>query len=315
MLLEPRSLFYLRHELTFRTPRNAGLPLHLRSGDGKLDVENVLQTAITKNKASLVLRNKDVVRLTTMEVRQKQNVAVLLFRRSDPAAPKPIFENEKTRRLRPSDKRDDEAVALSAHMFVRLSGVKDATHPTYRAIVEEVPGLTRTYMQALLHEILADATYQYTDKRGDKKDTYTIPLLQGVKSEKVGGALKGKSVVPEITLVRPGNIKGLDSEGLVTAQEERMRLVVRAEPASTLRIIKKIQSWMSQGHWDRMLLRMDLPENRSRVVSLAREADAADILFVRSEQIEVKNDLDVCTATINEELVGKALDMFAEDEK
>ena len=200
-------------------------------------------------------------------------------------------------------------------MFVRLTGIQDAVHPTYRAILEEVPGLTRTYIQALLHNIISQAAYRYTDKRGEEKDTYTIPELHGIKSEKVSGALKSKSVVPEITLVRPGNVKGLDTEGLVVPREERMRLVIRAEPASTLRIIKKIQSWMPQAHWHHMLLRMDLPENRSRLVSLAREADAADILFVRSEQIQVENDLDVCTATINEEIVGKALEMFAEDEE
>jgi hypothetical protein len=39
MLLEPRSRFYLRHELRFRTPRNAGVPLPFRSADGKLDLQ------------------------------------------------------------------------------------------------------------------------------------------------------------------------------------------------------------------------------------------------------------------------------------
>jgi hypothetical protein len=59
---------------------------------------------------------------------------------------------------------------------------------------------------------------------------------------------------------------------------------------------------------------MDMPENRSRMVSLAREADAADILFVRSVPIDVKRPLDACTDTINEELVAKAQELFAADE-
>lgn len=314
MLLEPYKRFYLRHELRFRTPRNAGVPLPFRSGDGKLDVENVLQTAIKGNKASLVLRNKDTVRLTMMDVRPKADLAILLFRRSDPDAANPIFENEKTRKLRPADKKPDEGIAVSAHLFLRLGGIKDAAHPTYRAILEEVPGLTRTYIQVLLHDILGATTYKYTDKRGEPKETYTMADLHGLKSEKVSGALKGQSVVPSITLVRPGNIKGLDTEGLVIAREERMKLIVRAESTQTLKIIKKIQTWMGQHNWPKMLLEMDMPEDRRRLVALAREADAADILFVRSAPVDVKTRLEMCTETINEELVGKAQEMFDADE-
>jgi hypothetical protein len=314
MLLEPYKRFYLRHELRFRTPRNVGVPLPFRSGDGRLDVENVLRTAITRYKASLILRNRDVVRLTTMDVRPKDDIAILLFRRSDPDAANPIFENEKTRKLRPSDKRPDEGIAVSAHLFLRLTGIKDAAHPTYRAILEEVPGLTRTYIQVLLHDILGEAPYTYTDRRGEQKETYSMVDLHGLKSEKVSGALKGQSVVPSITLIRPGNIKGLDTEGIVVAREERMKLVIRAQPTQTLRIIKKIQAWMGQHNWPKMLLEMDMPEDRRRLVALAREADAADILFVRSAPVDVKNRLEMCTETINEELVGKAQEMFDADE-
>jgi hypothetical protein len=315
MLLEPYKRFYLRHELRFRTPRNVGVPLPFRSGDTRLDVENVLQTAISRNRASLVLRNRDVVRLTKMDVRPKNDIAILLFRRSDPDAANPIFENEKTRKLRPSDKKPDEGIAVSAHLFLRLSGIKDAAHPTYRAILEEVPGLTRTYIQALLHDILAESTYQYTDQRGEKKDTYTMADLHGLKSEKVSGALKGQSVVPSITLVRPANVKGLDTEGLVVAREEKMKLIIRAEPTATLRIIKKIQAWMGDHNWPKMVLEVDMPENRSRLVALAREADAADILFVRAEPVDVKNRLEMCTDTVSEELVGKAQEMFGADDE
>jgi hypothetical protein len=65
--------------------------------------------------------------------------------------------------------------------------------------------------------------------------------------------------------------------------------------------------------WKDVLVRVDMPENRSRVVSIARDADAADVLFIRSEQVEVNNELDPCTANVNEELVAKAIEMFTRD--
>ncbi|MEY9590991.1 hypothetical protein ABIA06_003282 [Bradyrhizobium yuanmingense] len=314
MLIAPYSRFFLRHHLRFRTAYNNGVPLPLRTDDGRLDICDVLQTAIDRNNATLVLRNKDIVRLTKLDVRADQNVAVLLFRRSDPDAATPIFENERTRQLRASDKKPEEAVAVSAHLFVRLGGIPDAVHPSYDAILEEVPGLSRTFVQALLHSIVRQINYKYTDRRGEEKDTYTMVDLQGIASEKVGGALSGNSVVPAVTLVRPGNVKGLDSEGLIVAREERMKLMIRAKPEQTLGVLKKIQRWMKTNNWPKLVVEVDMPEKRTRHVQLAREADAADILFVRSVQVDVPTQLEACTDVVNEELLQKALELFASEE-
>jgi hypothetical protein len=312
MLLAPYSRFFLRHQLRFRTPYDHGVPMSFI--DAKyLDVREILEEAIKKNKASLVLKNNDVVRLTTMDVRPKDKIAVLLFRRSDPEAATPIFEDESTRKLRKSDKRPNEAIAVSAHMFVRIGAIEDAAHPTYQAILEEVPGLSRTYVHTLLHDIVKDVRYEYTDKRGERKETHTLVEFHGQKSEKIGGALKGQSIVPSVTLIRPGNVKGLDVEGLVVPREQRMKLMIRAKPAQTLGILKKIQAWMKDHDWPKLLVEMHMPEERTRLVELAREQDAADILFIRSVPIDVKTPLEACTDAINEELVAEAQALFAED--
>src|ERR1700730_17681641 len=129
------------------------------------------------------------------------------------------------------------------------------------------------------------------------------------------GIATGQAHVSSVTLVRPGNVEGLDTAGLVVAREERMKLLIRAEPEKTLGVIKKIQNWMKTHDWKDAVVEVDMPENRKRLVSIAREADAADILFVRSEPIDVGNPLDPCTDKINEELVARAKTMFAKDSK
>src|SRR5260370_6564737 len=188
IVLAPNLRFFLRHQLRFKTPRDHGVPMSFLDNK-KLHVREVLENAIKKNRASLVLKNKDVVRLTAMDVRPKDDIAILLFRRSDPEAATPIFEDERTRKLRKSDKKPTEAIAVSAHMFIRLGGIQDAGHPTYQAILEEGPGLSRTYVQTLLHDIVKDIRYEYTDKRGEKKETYTIVEFHGRKSQKTTGHL------------------------------------------------------------------------------------------------------------------------------
>ena len=53
MLLAPYSRFFLRHQLRFRTPYDHGVPMSFI--DAKyLDVREILEEAIKKNKASLV---------------------------------------------------------------------------------------------------------------------------------------------------------------------------------------------------------------------------------------------------------------------
>lgn len=93
-----------------------------------------------------------------------------------------------------------------------------------------------------------------------------------------------------------------------------MKLLIRAKPAQTLGIIKKIQAWMKGNDWPKLLVEMHMPEERTRLVQLAREQDASDILFIRSVLVDVETPLEACTATINEELVVKAQALFAEDE-
>jgi hypothetical protein len=304
LLLEPHSRFFLRHEIQFRPLRNRGLALPLISADDTLDALTVLQEAVDAGNADVTLRNEDVVSLTI--VRSDEDMAVLLFRRSDPDAATPTFENRRTRRIRLADKSEDEAVALSCHLFVHLDPIRREPL-TYRAILEEVPGLGRTYVQGLIAEILRQAKYEYTDDRGEAKETYTLPQFNGIKSESIGG-VAGSAGIRYVELVRPGNVEGLDTEGIVEPREEKMRLVLRTQPANPLPLLRRIREWAIGDNWSDVRIHIAMPEDRSRLVSIAREADAADVLFVRSEQVHVPTRMHQCTDTINEELAARARD-------
>ena len=311
MLLDKHARFFVRHQLRFKACRDQGAALSFLSPTD-LDVIDVLKKAIAAGKADLVIRAGDTVRLTKVDVREADNIAVLLFRRSDPAATTPIFEHPKTKRLRRSDKQPDEAIAVSAHLFVHLPKIADVAHPSYYAILEEVPSLSRTYIHDLIANILRDEKYLYTDRRGEEKQTYSVPDIHGVKSERVNNALTN-STVHCVTLVRPGQLNGLDTEGLMVPRDQRMRVILNVKPEGTLAALKKLTGWAREHSWEDVLVQFDLPDDRSRTVSIAREADAADVLFVKSELIDVSTPLDACTETINEELVKKAKELFAKD--
>lgn len=111
----------------------------------------------------------------------------------------------------------------------------------------------------------------------------------------------------------PAKVEGLDTEGLIAPKEERMKLTIKATPTQSLPLVRRIRRWADERDWDDVRVLIRLPEDRSRVVSVARQADAADALFVRAEQVFVDHDLDVCTEIVNEELLSRARKMFEGD--
>lgn len=306
-LIDKFSRYFVRHHLSFRPYHQKAAPLELVADGEEVDVQTVLQKAIKNDGATFDVRVDDQIRLTKLDVREKDNIAVFLFRRSDPAAGAQVLENRKTRKLRPVEIGTDEYPAVSAHLFVQLKRQR-LPNPTYRALMEEVPGLGRTYMHNVLRNTVREFKYSFRDKKEDKQ-THTIVGFDGVPSDTVGSALKG-SEIPYVELVRPGQIDGLDTGGLVEPREQRMKLMIRADkPNQVIQTLNQIKDWMVD--WSEMRVRLDLPEDRSRLISIARTQDAKDVLFVRSIPVSTKKPLATCTDVVNEELVEKAQELFA----
>lgn len=312
MLISPHARYFVRHEFVLRPQRDQGPALSLVAAGRQLDVADIVQSAIDKGTAQLILKQNDAITITKLDL-SRSKIGVMLFRRSDPDAATPIFEHRKTKKLRPADKREDEAEAISAHLFIDLVPL-EAEYPTYRTIMEEVPGLGRSYMQAILKELLGKSRYSYTDTRNETRETYTIPEFRGLPSESLGEALK-TGEIKYVELVRPPKVQGLDTAGLIP-HPERMRLTVKAtsRPAM-LAAIDRIMVWSAKHDWPRLRVRIGTDDQRSRVVDIAREQDAADVLFVRSEPVETKKPLAQCTEDVNDELVGHAMQMFNDEKR
>jgi hypothetical protein len=193
VLIKPNSRFMVRHHLVLKACRERGEPLPLGDGveeDDTVDALYFLAKAAKDGTAVNVLERDDVVELTKVEVRKKQGIAALLFQRSDPEAPPPVFHHKKKKTLRPVVKETDEAETVSARLFLDLDGVDAGGTITNRTVMEEMPGLGRSYMHAVIADVLRESKYTYEDDRGEQHETYTIPTFQGAKSERIGDALK-----------------------------------------------------------------------------------------------------------------------------
>jgi hypothetical protein len=166
-------------------------------------------------------------------------------------------------------------------MFVDLRPFRVPV-PTYDVVIEEVTGISRTFMLALLSSVLREFKYSYADKRGEEHETYTLVDLRGVPAQRVGEAAE-ESYIPYVELVKPPEIEGLDTEGMILPGFQRMKLRLDATPAEALPLVRRIKEWATERDWSDVRLRIEMPENRSRVVSIAREVDAADVLFAQAD--------------------------------
>ncbi|WP_342108449.1 hypothetical protein [Methylobacterium sp. SI9] len=199
---------------------------------------------------------------------------------------------------------------MSAHLFVDM--LHDERRPgIYRAIVEETPTLGRSYIQSVIHKVLRHAEYDYKDRNGATKTTFTICALEGYKSAKIENALKA-GTVPFVELVRKAKLSGFDTEGFIP-KEQKQKVLIRKEGSSPLEKIKALKDWALQHEWDEVRVQVRLPDQRSRLVTLGREDDAASVLFVRAEQVYVESDLDVCCENVEPQLMEEALKIFAKD--
>lgn len=167
VLIDPHSRFLLRHILQFRAHYGHGEPLPFRSNDDSLDVESVLKNVIAQDRATITLRNQDIIRITDFHVDERNQIATILFRRSDPDASKAVYEHRPTRRIWKPNTTPDDAVAISAHLFINLESITEI-NPSYSAILEEIPGIGRTYIKAILANLMREVKYNGI-----------IPLTQG----------------------------------------------------------------------------------------------------------------------------------------
>jgi hypothetical protein len=311
MLLSQKSRFYVRNQFSLRPQRGQGAGLPLLADDDTMDFASIVEGHVKAGTASFDLKLNDTMRITKIEARPKDGMLVLLFRRRDEEASTQVLEHKVTGKLRSPTKAPEEAPAISCHLFINLAETK-TPHPTHRALLEEVPGIGRTYVQKSLQRLVRPVVYGYTDRKGRQRETYTLPTLDGIPSETLGSAVKGGGI-NYVELVRPPRLDGLDTEGLIP-HLERMRLSVRAEHSGPMSMVQRIRAWANDHDWADMRVQVETSDDRTRVVQIARGADAADVLFIRSELVGTQAALAQCTDQINDELVGHARRLFAKDQ-
>jgi hypothetical protein len=303
MLISPFERFLLHCELDLEPYRKRGVPLKLIEEGERLDAFTLIGRGWKGEKGRLELGPQDVVRITAVEHDASKGLVTILFRRGDPKASAQVYENMKTGRLRKSDKTEEDIVAVSCHLFIET---RARAGNRYRAALEEVPSLGRTYVQRILTNLVSEHRYTATDEKGREKESYTRASLDGIKSDSLG---KSGGTFDYIELTRSAEAEGLDIP-FVVPRQETMKLKIQAGAPDVVQKITAVRDWATRNKWSDVKVRLNLPEGRSRLIAIGRDAQAADVLFVRSVPVAIKTPMEVCSDDINGELLSLAKDQF-----
>lgn len=242
-------------------------------------------------------------------------MVVLLFHRANPDAADPTYRKKKEGKVtvRIGDKEADEEQSVSAHLIIRSTPHKDSR---YYAILEEIPGLSMATVREVIATLLVDYEYKFERKPGKKESTYCTVKAEGLKSETVAAALKtGKA--SWITLTRPAPAKYIDGDGLWVPVTDTMKLRVKGviEEANWKAKIGHLIETAKGDGWENFNVEISLPDDRSRSVRLDKIQDAKEIMFVKSDRVDLSKEILVCSTDFHGDLLKKGLGILELIEK
>ncbi|WP_421413115.1 hypothetical protein [Agrobacterium tumefaciens] len=310
MFLEKHSRFFRKFEFNF-VPRHTGAPpLPLTGKAGNYSIHDAIKTWIASEKALEVQANNDIVELMDVDYSQSERALVILVHRASPNAAEPVYRKKAREKagkrvtVRQAVKDADEEQSLSAHVVISDDG--NPSSP-FRAVLEEIPGISMAVVRRLIADALREYPYDF-ERKNKKLQTYSTFKPEGVKSENMTNALE-KGNLNFLTLVRPAKPDFVDADGIFKPEQEVMRLRITGKIDSDNwkdTITNLVKNATAQG-WADFKVDIDLDDERNRTVKIDQDAEAKEILFVRSEQVKFKTSLPACSVDFVDEVIEKAV--------
>ncbi|WP_138983939.1 hypothetical protein [Sphingomonas elodea] len=307
MFLEKHHRFVRHYQFAFTPRKPSAPPLPLIAPEGQFSIFDALKNAADSNKALDVRPNGDIIELMSIDIHKKTGAVVALLHRASPNAADPMYRRKAREgvKLRKVKREEGEEPSVSAHLIILPDPIKENV---YNAILEEIPGMSMSLVKPVLAKPLRDYNYLYEDKRKREDSTHIILKPQGVKSESVTNALKTGNF-GYIILSRPAEAAFIDAEDVFEPVDEKMKIKVkgRIDPDTWMGMIGGLARRARDAGWDDFQIDIELDDDRMRRVPIARGEEAKEVLFIRSSEINLDTELEVCSNAVVDEFVEKAI--------
>lgn len=293
------------------------------------DLEDVLtkiDNLWKKGEAVRKYRNDELtIRIKDFQI--IKDFALLLIHVSDVKATDPAFSNVETGAVRVEEKQENEGIGAACHvLFSRkcINGKKG----WHLSLIEEVVGIPKSNIEQFLTYLFRQSCVTSYKKPGSKskKDNMCRPMavFNGHASTTLKDSLT-HSTLQGITLLNNNTGKFIDDDKELLMSEQMIKLTVSDAPTGNraLNLIKKATKIGKQQSYGEVRVQYSevvaeeikkdaKGEVKKRQVKKQRtmpfeskETDIANLLFTKSELIELKEEIGQCENKIHKDLANK----------
>lgn len=273
-----------------------------------LPFEQVIPRLINTYRAGEAVKlynnNTRALRISDLDYDEEAGVLTLLVQLSDQRMADPVFADLESGSLRREPKLDGEGIAVSAHFVISRDATQDSADH-YKAIVECVPGITKSVFEPFLNAILRKAYENEEFQSPLTRKTYKLrPTLNVLShaSETFEQSLLG-SRLQGIRLVSTRREEPLDKNPYTDMIEKSVKLKIKKQPgvATRRRLLTSLKTRAQREGYTKLIVSYSKNGKQSSLDLDVRE-DAATKLFTKQEKIILPDGIEQCEAEIHADL-------------
>jgi hypothetical protein len=247
------------------------------------------------------------VRISEMVYEDGDSEATLLVQLCDKNGSDPVFGELTTGHLRVEPKLAGEGIAVSSHIVISTSLVQH-TADHFKALVESVPGISKSILQPFLNAMLREAfTGQEFKNPATKAMCQLKPKLEIFShgSQTLLDTLNGAKL-HNVKLVSTRKKGGMDKTAYTELSERSVRYKIIKQPprADKARLLEILRKKGQQSGYSKVSISYS-KDGRQASLDLDRTEDAATKLFTKSEKLILGSGINQCESSIHQELEQK----------
>lgn len=254
-------------------------------------------------------KGRSVIRL--VDVQETSSDYRLLFQYANRDASDPAFANLKTGESRIAKKDEDEGLGATLHMVIEKNAKNESFPNTYTAVIEEVPGITRSLLSQALTAFFKHCGFTFRKPDG-KKDLVCRPIVSidfhassTLEKTLSTGFLSG------ITAVKKVAKNSLDEDGLIRIDEEILKISTKFRRGEgAVKAVKQAFDKLRGMGYGTMRITYKDANRRTGSDSFSLSTDRslkelATAQLAQRDKAILATSIDVCQEEMHPELLGK----------
>lgn len=256
-----------------------------------------------------VNKGRSVIRLLAVD--ETVNDYRLLFQYANRDASDPAFANLKTGESRIAKKANDEGLGATLHFIIKKEADNEAFPNTYTAVIEEVPGITRSLLSQSLTYFFKNCGFTFKKPDG-KKDLVCRPIVEidfhassTLEKTLSTGYLSG------ITAVRKVAKNSMDEEGTISIDEEILKISTKFKSGErAVKAVKVAFDKLRRMGYGTMRVTYKDANKRTGSDNFSLKTDRslqelATAQLAQRDRAILSTTIDVCQKNIHTELMEK----------